>query len=91
MPAKLILRRRCCLAQWANAHVDQCCLRFVRNYIRDKHTHYVFGQLNSDEEYNGRSLALSIQNRHDAGCITDQVMKVPLPCGRGRSFAEGLS
>ena len=51
-----------CLTQWANAHVDQCCLRFVRNYIRDKHTHYVFGQLNSDEEYNGRSLALSIQN-----------------------------
>ena len=30
-------------------------------------------------------------NRHDAGCITDQVMKVPLICGRGRSFAEGLS
>ena len=50
------------LTEWANAHVDQCCLRFVRNYIRDKHTHYVFGQLNSDEEYNGRSLALSIQN-----------------------------
>ena len=49
------------LTEWANAHVDQCCLRFVRNYIRDKHTHYVFGQLNSDEEYNGRSLALSLQ------------------------------
>jgi len=50
------------LTEWANAHVDQCCLRFVRNYIRDKRTHYVFGQLNSDEEYNGRSLALSVQN-----------------------------
>ena len=50
------------LTEWANAHVDQCCLRFVRNYIRDKHTHYVFGQLNSDEEYNGRSLALSLQS-----------------------------
>ena len=37
-------------------------LRFVRNYIRDKHSHYVFGQLNSDEEYNGRSLALSLQS-----------------------------
>lgn len=49
------------LTEWANAHVDQCCLRFVRNYIRDKRTHYVFGQLNSDEEYNGRSLALSLQ------------------------------
>ena len=51
-----------CLTEWANSHVDQCCLRFVRNYIRDKHTHYVFGQLNSDEEYNGRSLALSLQS-----------------------------
>lgn len=50
------------LTERANAHVDQCCLRFVRNYIRDKRTHYVFGQLNSDEEYNGRSLALSVQN-----------------------------
>ena len=47
------------LTKWANAHVDQCCLRFVRTYHRDKRTHYVFGQLNSDEEYNGRSLTLS--------------------------------
>ena len=47
------------LTKWANAHVDQCCLRFVRTYHRDKQTHYVFGQLNSDEEYNGRSLTLS--------------------------------
>ena len=33
----------------------------------------------------------SDQNRHGAGCISDQVMKVPLLCGRDRSFAEGLS
>jgi len=50
------------LTEWANAHVDQCCLRFVRSYIRYQQTHYVFGQLNSDEEYNGRSLALSLQS-----------------------------
>ena len=50
------------LTKWANAHVDQCCLRFVRTYHRDKRTHYVFGQLNSDEEYNGRSLAYSVEN-----------------------------
>ena len=30
-------------------------------------------------------------NRHDAGCITDQLMEVPLLCGRIRSFAKGLS
>lgn len=53
------------LTEWANAHVDQCCLRFVRSYIRYQQTHYVFGQLNSDEEYNGRSLALSFQSGAD--------------------------
>ena len=47
------------LTEWANAHVDKCCLRFVRTYYRDKQTHYVYGQLNSDEEYNGRSLTMS--------------------------------
>ena len=29
-------------------------------------------------------------NRHDAGCITDQVMVAPLVCDRVRSLAEGL-
>lgn len=45
-----------------NAHVNRCCLRFVRTYHRDRQTHYVFGQLNSDEAYNGRSLAFSIES-----------------------------
>lgn len=54
--------KKLCLTEWANAHVDQCCLQFVRTYHRDRRTHYVFGQLNSDEAYNGRSLALSLQN-----------------------------
>ena len=51
------------LTEWANAHVDQCCLRFVRTYYRDQQTHYVYGQLNSDEEYNGRNLTLSASER----------------------------
>lgn len=46
------------LTRWANEHVDACCLRFVRNYNRNPQTHYICGQLNSDEEYNGRSLTL---------------------------------
>ena len=50
------------LTQWANAHVDKCCLRFVRTYHRNPQTRYVYGQLNSDKEYNGRSLAISIQS-----------------------------
>lgn len=46
----------------ALAEVHTCCLRFVRTYQRDKITHYVYGQLNSDEEYNGRSLTLAMSD-----------------------------
>ena len=53
------------LTEWANAHVDACCLRFVRSYYRDNRTRYVYGQLNSDEEYNGRGLALSMEQGHE--------------------------
>ena len=63
-PAYVVLRGgKLCLTEWANAHVDACCLRFVQNYHRDKKTRYVYGQLNSDEEYNGRSLALSASEK----------------------------
>ena len=51
------------LTEWANAHVDQCCLRFTKSYIRDKKTHYVYGQLNSDEDYNGRSLSMAAADK----------------------------
>lgn len=62
-PRYVVLRgKKLRLTEWANAHVDQCCLRFVRYYFRDNATHYVFGQLNSDDAYNGRSLALSLRN-----------------------------
>lgn len=53
------------LTEWANAHVDACCLRFVRSYYRDNRTRYVYGQLNSDEEYNGRGLALSMEQGYE--------------------------
>lgn len=62
-PAYVVLRNgKLCLTEWANAHVDACCLRFVRSYYRDNRTRYVYGQLNSDEEYNGRSISLSMQS-----------------------------
>ena len=63
-PAYVVLRGgKLRLTEWANAHVDACCLRFVQNYYRDKKTRYVYGQLNSDEEYNGRSLALAASEK----------------------------
>lgn len=63
-PAYVVQRNgKLCLTEWANAHVDACCLRFMRSYYRDTGTRYVYGQLNSDEEYNGRSLALSASEK----------------------------
>ena len=65
-PAYVVLRNgKLRLTEWANAHVDACCLRFVRSYYRDNRTRYVYGQLNSDEEYNGRGLALSMEHGHE--------------------------
>ena len=40
------------LTAWANAHVDQCCLRFINVYEACGLSEYCFGCLNSDEEYN---------------------------------------
>ena len=40
------------LTAWANAHVDECCLRFCDIYEQDEITGYRLGRLNSDEEYN---------------------------------------
>ena len=40
------------LTPWANAHVDQCCLRFINVYEPCGLSEYCFGCLNSDEEYN---------------------------------------
>ena len=40
------------LTFWANAHVDQCCLRFITVYESVGLSDYCFGCLNSDEEYN---------------------------------------
>ena len=65
-PAYVVLRNgKLCLTEWANAHVDACCLRFMRSYYRGTGIRYVYGQLNSDEEYNGRSLALSIEHGYE--------------------------
>lgn len=44
------------LTPWANAHVDECCLRFVQVYEACGLAEYCFGELNSDEEYNRQYL-----------------------------------
>lgn len=44
------------LTSWANAHVDECCMRFMQVYEPCGLVDYCFGELNSDEEYNRQYL-----------------------------------
>ena len=39
------------LSAWANAHVDQCCLRFTRHFVQKNVGQYVFGRMNYDADY----------------------------------------
>ncbi|MEG1195163.1 MAG: hypothetical protein RSE58_06245 [Clostridia bacterium] len=39
------------LTDWANAHVDDCCLRFIRIYVQENAGRYVFGRMYCDTDY----------------------------------------
>ena len=45
------------LTPWANAHVDRCCLRFLRRYEAGEASPCRLGEMHSDEEYNRQYLA----------------------------------
>ena len=42
---------RLLLTDWANAHVDECCLRFVRQYTQRSNGRYAYGRIYYDAEY----------------------------------------
>ena len=42
---------RLMLTPWAEAHVDDCCLRFVRMYVQQNVGRYVYGRMYYDEDY----------------------------------------
>ena len=44
------------LTDWANAHVDECCLRFRRQYVQNRTGVFVLGRLCFDPEYIQRTL-----------------------------------
>lgn len=54
------------LTKWANAHVDECCLRFISVYEQCGVAEYRFGTLNSDEEYNRHYLMLGDNDKERA-------------------------
>lgn len=39
------------LTEWASAHVDDCCLCFVRQYVQQNVGRYVFGRMYYDADY----------------------------------------
>lgn len=39
------------LTDWANTHVDECCLRFVRVYVQQNVGKYIFGRMYYDADY----------------------------------------
>lgn len=47
------------LTPWANAHVDECCLRFIHIYEECGIAEYRFGAMNSDEAYNQHYFAFA--------------------------------
>ena len=52
------------LTPWANAHVDQCCLRFNSIYEPCGVADYCFGAMNSDEAYNQHYLTFAQEKGH---------------------------
>lgn len=62
------------LTKWANAHVDECCLRFISVYEQDNVSEYCFGTLNSDEEYNRHYLMLGNNDKGQAKPINFKEM-----------------
>lgn len=43
------------LTDWARAHVDECCLRFIRVYVQQMVGKYVFGRMYYDSDYVART------------------------------------
>lgn len=80
------------LTDWANTHVDRCCLRFITRYTKDASYRYQFGQIDSDDEYNERYLTLypcngtseNMPSLEGARAIAEDLMTLP------RTFHETL-
>lgn len=78
------------LTAWANAHVDQCCLRFNSVYEPCGVADYRFGAMNSDEAYNQHYMAFAqekglLSNKEKLTAMTKLISELPL------SFPDALS
>lgn len=61
------------LTDWANSHVDECCLRFVRVYVQKGLGRYEFGRMYYDSEYIARTkfYVRDFLNREKLGDMDD--------------------
>lgn len=78
------------LTAWANAHVDQCCLRFNSIYEPCGVADYRFGAMNSDEAYNQHYMAFAqekglLSSKEQLAEMTKLISELPL------SFQDALS
>lgn len=78
------------LTAWANAHVDQCCLRFNSIYEPCGVADYRFGAMNSDEAYNQHYMAFAqekglLSSKEQLAEMTKLISELPL------SFQAALS
>lgn len=78
------------LTAWANAHVDQCCLRFNSIYEPCGMADYRFGAMNSDEAYNQHYMAFAqetglLSSREQLTAMNKMLTELPL------TFPDALS
>lgn len=78
------------LTAWANAHVDQCCLRFNSIYEPCGVADYRFEAMNSDEAYNQHYMAFAqekglLSSKEQLAEMTKLISELPL------SFQDALS
>lgn len=71
------------LTAWANAHVDQCCLRFNSVYEPCGVADYRFGAMNSDEVYNQHYMAFAqekglLSNKEQLTAMTRLISELPI-------------
>ena len=77
------------LTPWANAHVDECCLRFVRVYTQRGIGRYIFGRMNYDEDYAAKTMFyLGLEGNREM--LSEMEAEQQFADAFPATFAEGL-
>jgi transcriptional regulator with XRE-family HTH domain len=77
------------LTPFANAHVDQCCLRFLRIYIPSCLGKYTFGRMNFDADYVEKTLFF-LEDSANQGVFNEMEAEQKYKDAFPTTFPEGL-